>query len=264
MTGWASSIISPSSVTSTRSTPWVAGCWGPTLRVMSWVCSSRSALSRMMMPTPVPSAVWKAAPPGAVSAGPRGPPYAPFCSVTVLLPRLLGPWPGLGLPGQEGELLAQRVPLELLGQEQLGQVGVAVEGHAEQLGGLALVPVGARPQVVHARQVPAVARHHRAHLDVVTVVGRVHVQDQSDARVLLVDPAEEVEEVAGDVRVAPHELGRAAPPGRGDRDRQQPVGDLGPDLRSLPLGSLGLAELDDQVVAQGLRVHAMHPPGSGS
>src|SRR6266536_3714847 len=203
MTGCASSIISPSSVTSTRSTPWVAGCCGPTLSVMSWVCSSRSALSLMMMPTPVPSAAWKAAPPpGAVSATPRGPPFAPRCSATVLLPRFLGPRPGLGLPGQQGELFAQRVPLELLGQQQLGQVGVPVEGHAEQLGGLALVPVGARPQVVHARQVPAVARHHRAHLDVMTVAGGVHVQHHADARVLLVDPAQEVEEVAGDSRIA--------------------------------------------------------------
>src|SRR5215207_6830672 len=113
MTGWASSIISPSRVTTTRSTPWVAGCWGPTFRVMSWVRSSRSALSRTTMPTPA----WKAAP--------------PRCrSVATLLSRFLGPRPGLGLPGQQGELLAQGVALELLGQQQLGQVGVAVEADA--------------------------------------------------------------------------------------------------------------------------------------
>src|SRR5919204_1703007 len=154
MTGWASSIISPSRVTSTRSTPWVAGCWGPTLRVMSWVRSARSALSRRMMPTPVPSAAWKAAPPPLSSS-----------LVTALLPRLLGPRPGLGLPGQQGELLAQREALELLRQQQLGQVRVAVEDHPEQLGGLALVPVGARPQVVQGRQGAALPPPPPAHLD---------------------------------------------------------------------------------------------------
>src|SRR6266540_7273787 len=133
MTGCASSIISPSSVTSTRSTPWVAGCCGPTLSVMSWVCSARSALSLMMMPIPVPSAAWKAAPALAASAaGARGPPLEHCWSIaTVLLPRFLGPWPGLGLPGQQGELLAQRIAVELLWQQQLGQVRVAVEDHAE-------------------------------------------------------------------------------------------------------------------------------------
>src|SRR5919206_3874249 len=170
MTGWASSIISPSRVTTTRSTPWVAGCWGPTFRVMSWVRSSRSALSRTMMPTPVPSAAWKAAPP------PRSRSIA-----TVLLPRFLGPRPGLGLPGQQGELLAQRVALELLGQQQLGQVGVAVEADPEQLGRLPLVPVGAGPQVAEGGQVAAVAGQDRPHLEVVAVGGGIHVEDHPEA-----------------------------------------------------------------------------------
>src|SRR6266498_4038444 len=240
MTGCASSIISPSSVTSTRSTPWVAGCWG---------CRARSALSRRMMPTPVPSAAWKAAPPTAASPpAPRGPPFPPRCSIaTVLLPRFLAPWPDLGLPGHQGELLAQREALELLRQEQLGQVRVAVEDHAEQLGGLTLVPVGARPQVVHGRQVATVARHHAAHLDVMPVAGGIHVQDHPDASRLLVHAAEEVEEVAGEVHVAAHELGHAAPVAAGDRDRQQTERDLGCDRV--------LSKLRDQVVAQGLGVH---------
>src|SRR5919109_3034794 len=174
MTGWASSIISPSSVTITRSPPWVAGCWGPTFSVMSWVRSSRSALSRTMMPTPVPSAAWKAAPPLLSSS-----------VAMALLPRLLGPRPGLGLPGQQGELLAQREALELLRQQQLGQVRVAVEADPEQLGGLALVPVGAGPQVVDAGELPAVPRHQRPHLQVVAVAGGVDVQDDADAVGLL-------------------------------------------------------------------------------
>src|SRR6266540_5196912 len=250
MTGCASSIISPSSVTMTRRTPWVAGCCGPTLSVMSCVWSARSALSLTMMPMPVPSAAWKAAPAGAVSAALAPLPLpALVCSMiaTVLLPWFLGPGPDLGLPGQQGEFLAQRVAVELLGQQQLGQVGVAVEAHAEQLGGLALVPVGSRPQVVQGRQVPAVARHQRAELHVVPVVGGVHVQHHADAGGLLVHAAEEVEEVAGQLGVAPQELGGAAPVPRRHRDGEQPVGEVVVE----PL----LTELDDQVVAQGLRVH---------
>src|SRR6266498_2761691 len=249
MTGSASSIISPSSVTITRSTPWVAGCWGPTLSVMSWVCRARSALSLTMMPIPVPSAAWKAAPAGAVSASLAALPLPLFCSMiaTVLLPWFLGPGPDLGLPGQQGEFLAERVALELLGQQQLGQVGVAVEAHAEQLGGLALVPVGSRPQVVQGRQVPAVARHQRAELHVVPVVGGVHVQHHADAGGLLVHAAEEVEEVAGQLGVAPQELGGAAPVVPRHRDGQQPIGDLRVEL----LGT----ELGDQVVAEGFGVH---------
>src|SRR5919108_2400694 len=169
MTGSADSIISPSRVTSTRSTPWVAGCWGPTLRVMSWVRSARSALSRRMMPTPVPSAAWKAAPPRSSSVA------------MALLPRFLGARPRLDLPGQQGELLAQREALELLRQQQLGQVRVPVEHHPEQLRGLALVPVGAGPQVVDGGQPPAVPGHQRPHLQVVMVAGRVDVQDHADA-----------------------------------------------------------------------------------
>src|SRR5215211_1486983 len=213
ITGWASSIISPSRVTTTRSTPWVAGCWGPTFRVMSWVCSSRSALSRTMMPTPVPSAAWKAAPPGCRS-------------LATLLPRFLGSRPGFGLPGQQGELLAQRVALELLGQQQLGQVGVAVEADPEQLGRLPLVPVGAGPQVADRRQVAAVAGHDRPDLEVVAVAGRVDVEDHPDPGRLLVDSAQEVEEVAGQVGALAGQLGHPPPVVRGDGHGQGAEGDV--------------------------------------
>src|SRR5215216_921261 len=233
MTGWASSIISPSRVTTTRSTPWVAGCWGPTFRVMSWVCSSRSALSRTKMPTPAPSAAWKAAPP------------CPS-SVATLLTRFLGARPGLGLPCQQGELLAQRVALELLGEQQLGQVGMAVEANPEQLGRLPLVPVGPRPQVAEGRQVPAVAGQHRPHLEVVAVAGRVDVEDDADAGRLLVHAAQEVEEVAGQLRAAAGELGHPPPVAGVDGHRQGAVGDLRFN---------GVPQLRDQAVAQGVGVH---------
>src|SRR5215218_5058472 len=240
MTGWASSIISPSRVTITRSTPWVAGCWGPTFRVMSWVCSSRSALSRTMMPTPVPSAAWNAAPPPLSSS-----------LATALLPRLLGARPWLGLPGQQGELLAEREALELLRQQQLGQVGVPVEDDPEQLPGLPLVPVGAGPEVAHGGQPAAVPRHHRPYLQVVVVAGGVDVEDDADAGGLLVHAAEELEEVAGELRVVAGQLGHAPPVPGVHGDGQQPVGDLRLDR---------VRQLRDQVVAHGLRVHYAPAP----
>lgn len=59
------------------------------------------------------------------------------------LPRLLGSGPGLGHPGGEHEVLAQRVALEAVRQQQRLEIGVALEVDAEHLEGLALVPGGA-------------------------------------------------------------------------------------------------------------------------
>src|SRR3972149_5675640 len=42
MTGSRSTPCSPSTVRTMRKTPWVAGCWGPTLTLRSIVSSSRS------------------------------------------------------------------------------------------------------------------------------------------------------------------------------------------------------------------------------
>ncbi len=53
--------------------------------------------------------------------------------------------PGHGFTrrASKGEVLAQRVPLEVGGQVHVAQIGVTVEADAEHLVGLALVPVGA-------------------------------------------------------------------------------------------------------------------------
>ena len=51
--------------------------------------------------------------------------------------------PGLDLPGQEREVLAQGVALELGRQVEVAHPGVAVEADAEHLPALPLVPVGA-------------------------------------------------------------------------------------------------------------------------
>ena len=53
------------------------------------------------------------------------------------------PGHGFTMPGQQREVLAQRVPLEVARQVDVAQVGVPGEGDAEHLARLALVPVGA-------------------------------------------------------------------------------------------------------------------------
>ena len=53
------------------------------------------------------------------------------------------PGHGFTIAGQQREVLAQRVALEVARQVEVAQVGVAGEGDAEHLPGLALVPVGA-------------------------------------------------------------------------------------------------------------------------
>src|SRR6266498_1284193 len=50
MTGSARMIISPSSSRMIRSTPWVEGCWGPMLRIISSVRSGPSATTSMPPP----------------------------------------------------------------------------------------------------------------------------------------------------------------------------------------------------------------------
>src|SRR5438445_13875959 len=52
--------------------------------------------------------------------------------------------PGLHHAGQQREVLAERVPLELTRQVDVPQTGVPDEVDAEHLPRLALVPVGAR------------------------------------------------------------------------------------------------------------------------
>src|SRR5439155_8268070 len=141
MTSSARTIRSPSTLTSTRSTPWVAGCWGPTLRTISSVCSppvlersgTRVRSSGTVPIRPAPSS----------QRAPGG------CLFLVLRPR-----PGLVAAAGQLERAAQRVALEVFRQVELHEVGVAVEGDAEHLGALPFVPVGTaveRSQAGHGR-----------------------------------------------------------------------------------------------------------------
>src|SRR5437870_3761636 len=145
MTGSASTMRSPSTLTSTRSTPWVAGCWGPTFSTISSVCSTPAPDRRALM-----GALVRSSGTVPISAGESSPQRT--ASLGLFL--VLGPGPRLEPAAGEPERLAQGVALEVLGQVELDQVRVALEEDAEHLGALPLVPVGAP---VDARE----RRHHR-------------------------------------------------------------------------------------------------------
>src|SRR5882672_11417472 len=154
MTGSARTIRSPSTLTSTRSTPCVAGCWGPTLRTISSVWSPpvlarsgtrvRSSGTVPIRPAPRPrrgarfGGFWFAANEKTPNVGrPSSQGASGGCLLLVLRPR-----PGLVAAAGELEGSAERVALEVLRQVELHEVGVALEGDAEHLGALPLVPVG--------------------------------------------------------------------------------------------------------------------------
>ena len=88
--------------------------------------------------------------------------------------------PRLDHPGQQREVLAQRVALELRRQVHVAQVGVAGEGDAEHLVGLPLVPVGAGVDGE-----PRLDRHR--------VVGDVDLQRDADVALEVGDPGEDLE-----------------------------------------------------------------------
>src|SRR5437016_7031755 len=155
MTGSASTMRSPSTLTSTRSTPWVAGCWGPTFSTISSVCSTPAPDRRALAGALVRSS-------GTVPISAGEPSSQRTARLGLLL--VLGPGPGLEPAAGEAERLAQGVALEVLGQVELDQVRVALEGGAEHLRALPLVPVG--PPVDGAER-----RHHGI------LVRQPHVED---------------------------------------------------------------------------------------
>src|SRR5437764_7240347 len=146
MTGSARTIRSPSTLTSTRSTPCVAGCCGPTLRTISSVwrppvlerSGTRVRASGTLPIRPLPARC-----PGSSQRAPGS-----------RLFLVLRPGPGLVPAAGKAERAAQRVSLEVFRQVELHEVGVAVEGDAEHLGALPFVPVGTaedRGQAGHGR-----------------------------------------------------------------------------------------------------------------
>src|SRR5579871_585553 len=121
MSGIASFMTSPSARTTKRSTPCVDGCCGPMLSVMSSVASAPFTSRCTSTSNPVRLMRLRLQ-----QALPRG-------DDAVVL---------LGLD----EVLAQRVPRPVLGHEDAAQIGMSVEGHAEEIEDLALLPVGMAPE----------------------------------------------------------------------------------------------------------------------
>src|SRR3954464_3924733 len=164
ITGSAATTRSPSSRTTRRSVPCVAGCCGPMLRIMSPVSSSTFTCA---------SARWRYIA-GSISTSGSGvvfmrlhrrsvrlrgerPAVAPgwswsfrHTSFVLGVGGFAGhrldvdePGPGFHFAREQREILAQRVPFERGRQVEVPQARVALETEAVHLPALALVPVGA-------------------------------------------------------------------------------------------------------------------------
>src|ERR1035441_1444763 len=157
MTQSVPSTFSPSSLRMTRSTPWVDGCCGPILSTSS--VESRNVASGILM-----------------SLAALDTEVFPNPSVVLL---------------KNTVILAQRVPLPLLGHEDAAHIGVAFELDAEHVEDLALQPVGRQ---VHAHRgfqleafgnisldphalVPREAVDHVDHVEALGPFGPIHRGD---------------------------------------------------------------------------------------
>lgn len=174
--------------------------------------------------------------------------------VVVALARLLRARPGLGDPGGEHELLAQRMPLEPVGQQQRHQVRVAGEVDPEHLVRLALVPAGPRVDPGGARQRGAGPRHpgaqqQVAHRSAVPDGGQVDADREALGE--LVHRAQPVEEAQ-------------AEPVPGGGQRLDPV--LGGHVHGEQLIGLGRARPGADRGGGLLGIHRVHcaPPGPGT
>src|SRR2546423_3256595 len=158
--------ISPSSVSSSRSTPWVAGWCGPMLIVKSSVSGSS-----VVPDTGVPGAAVRSSVTdrsrsryGTSSVGSRGTPVA---GASLLIPArqlvlVVGEQDGLAA---DREVAPLREPLVVLRHQYPARIGVAVEDDAEHVVPLALLEVGAREEVDHRRHARLVDAHARLHAE---------------------------------------------------------------------------------------------------
>src|ERR671914_2993071 len=135
MTGLARSTVSPSSSRTTRSTPWVDGCCGPRLTIIvssdSGHCSGPTTRSRGLSVTGSPSS-------------------GPLCF--------------LELDGHPGRriVLAERVPLPVVGHEQANEVGMPGEAHPEEVVDLPLRQLRPGEELEEALDLAAIAVGHLA------------------------------------------------------------------------------------------------------
>src|SRR2546430_6904547 len=153
MMGLVRRTVSPSSSIMRRSTPWVDGCWGPMLMIM--VSSGLTSTLKSPGSTVTPSGRRSTAPcsrsssadsvalRGAISWTPSEV-SAARAAVSWSWVVMAGASRGLGrvleLHGDaaHGIVLAQRVALPVLGHQDAGEVGVAIEADAHHVEGLPL------------------------------------------------------------------------------------------------------------------------------
>src|SRR5712692_7192331 len=151
MWGRAARTTSPSVRSSIRSTPWVEGCWGPMLRIISSVSMSSTR-------QPYSPAVLRVSLIIDVAVGGR--------DVERAHADLLSGHRALGhlrrrldvhavVEVRIHPVLAQGVADPVVGQEDPPHVAVAVEDHPEEVVGLTFVPVRHRPRALDGGQVRA-------------------------------------------------------------------------------------------------------------
>src|SRR5918999_1778963 len=139
MIGLTSRTISPSSVVSRRSTPWVAGWCGPMLIVRSSSCS-----------LPIGSIVTERS--RSRYGTSSGSVMAPGCS-SVIPARELRLVEGVDdRLAAHREVAPLREALVVLGHQDAAHVRMAVEDHAEHVVDLALLEVGGGGEVHHRRK----------------------------------------------------------------------------------------------------------------
>src|SRR6267142_3869536 len=148
MMGFAATMVSPSSSSATRSTPWVEGCWGPMLRVMVSLRTGLDLPRRELL-----------------EVGRRLHPVRRVVGERDLLVA-------------ERRILAQRPADPVLGQQDAREARVARERDAVEVEGLALVPVRRGPHAGHRGHARMLARQED--LDVEARVARQREQAVDD------------------------------------------------------------------------------------
>src|SRR5665647_2241687 len=129
MTGMTSLTSSPSSVTTRRSTPCVLGCCGPML-------TTTSLKARPSTSEPSPRAVDSSIRRSASLTASSGSGVANWSGMRVVLRRV-------------DVVFAQRMPDEVVLEQDAAQVGMPEVPDPDHVPGLAFVPVGGRPHVAH-------------------------------------------------------------------------------------------------------------------
>ena len=153
-------------------------------------------------------------------------------------------------------VLAQRVPLPVVGEEDPARVAVAGERDAEEVPGLALVPVGDAPRLLDGGHRRALPRHLHLQGEGVEVRVGVEVVDHLHPRrrlLRVVDRGEAHEVVEGEGGVG---LAEGRDLGDGVR-RHHREGRRGLEARARDL----LPELRDQRLVDGLGVHGYFVTG---